>query len=194
MSPSHRNRRGALGIVAALLLFAGCSAGGSDDSAEPSTSSTTEASSAPGGWYETAQPDEETTTTEGGGGAPPGRRRRTSRPWPTPSARSRTATSPSTTSRPTAWRPRWVDAIGYETLLDAGVSPGGPRRQRGQRDRPSSRTWSTVPGPRSSSTRSVPAASTSRSSSTRAWPATAPPPPEQVDCLGATCRASSGPS
>lgn len=127
MSPTPRARRAALGLLTVLVLLAGCSASGSDDGADgaapASTSSTTSGSSTADPSTTTTEAEaEETTTTEGGGGAPSSKQAYIDAVAET-MRDVEDSDFPIDDDQADCLAPRWVDAIGYETLLDAGVTP-----------------------------------------------------------------------
>lgn len=123
MSRTPRSRRTVLALAAALLLLAGCSAGGSDDSAErgDASSTTTEAASTTTETPSTSEPDDEPTTTVGGGDSAS----KAAYVDAVADAMREADDSefPIDDEQAACLAPRWVDAIGYETLLEVGVTP-----------------------------------------------------------------------
>lgn len=122
----RRTLAGLLAAVALLTLLVGCSASGSDDAA-PSSSTTTEATT-DGSDDEvstTTEADDEpattTTTTDGGGGSSS----KAAYVEAVADAMREVEDSdfPIDDEQAGCLAPRWVDAIGYDTLLAAGVTP-----------------------------------------------------------------------
>lgn len=118
MSPTHRSRRAVFGVLAALVLvvLAGCSADGSDDAADDAETSTTAPSS------DTTDGERTTTTTEAAGGAT-GSEQAYIEAVADAMREVEDPTFPIDDEQADCLAPRWVDAIGYQTLLDAGVTP-----------------------------------------------------------------------
>lgn len=122
MSPiarTPRSRRTVLGVVAALVLLAGCGSSGSEDRSDggaSSASSTTAPSS------DTTADGDETTTTTDDGDAPDSKEA-----YVQAVAESMREVDdeefPIDDEQADCLAPLWVDAIGYETLLDAKVTP-----------------------------------------------------------------------
>lgn len=124
MSPiarTPRSRRTVLGVVAALVLLAGCGSSGSEDRSDggaSSASSTTAPSS-----DTTADGDETTTTTTDDGGDAPDSKEAYVQAVAESMREVEDEVFPIDDEQADCLAPLWVDAIGYETLLDAKVSP-----------------------------------------------------------------------
>jgi hypothetical protein len=114
--PTPRPRRAALAVVVALLALAGCSADGSDDAASSTTEAATSTTAA------VASTTEATTTTEADDGASDAEQDYVDA---VADAMREVEDSefPIDDEQADCLAPRWVDAIGYETLLEAGVTP-----------------------------------------------------------------------
>ena len=106
-------------ITVALVVLVGCSAGGSDDAA--STTTTARSSTTTGATPSTTTEDP-TTTTEDGGGAT-GAEQAYIESVADAMRAVEDSEFPIDDEQADCLAPRWVDAIGYETLLEAGVTP-----------------------------------------------------------------------
>lgn len=124
MTTDRRPRPSLIAVAFALLvLIAGCSAGGSDDAAAPASDDTTTTTGRAADDTSTTEPsdDEETTTTADGSS---GTSKQDYVDAVTDAMREvEDEDFPIDDEQAGCLAPAWVDAIGYETLIDAGVTP-----------------------------------------------------------------------
>ena len=119
MSPTHRSSRPLVAAVAlALALLAGCTADGGEDAAGSTTSPSTTAPAA--GSEDEA--DETTTTTEADSGAG-GAKAAYIDAVADAMREADDADFPIDDEQSDCLAPKWAAAIGYETLIEAGVTP-----------------------------------------------------------------------
>jgi hypothetical protein len=104
------------------VALAGCSADGSDDAAPSTTTEATTTTEVTTTTEEEAEEDDETTTTAADGGTTDAEQDYIEA---VADAMRRVEDSefPLDDEQADCLAPRWVDAIGYETLLEAGVTP-----------------------------------------------------------------------
>lgn len=120
MSPTHRTRRAALALAVAVTLLAGCTADGADDAADGSTPAPSTTVRPSDTTDETT--DETTTTTEADSGAD-GEKAAYIDAVADAMREADDSDFPIDDEQSDCLAPKWVDAIGYETLIEVGVTP-----------------------------------------------------------------------